>query len=309
MIEVAIMIEGQDGVTWERWQRMARAVEALGFVGLYRSDHFTNADGPDKASLELWLSLAWLASHTERIEFGPMVTPTSFRHPVWTARFGKDVDDLSGGRLTLGVGAGWQVREHEKFGFDLLEVGERLDRFEEGLEVIHKLLHSDEPVDFAGEYYQLQQATLLPRPQRPNGPPILVGGNGPKRTLPLTARFADEWNAVLIPPAKVKELNEYLDELLQAEGRAPEAVRRSLMTGVVFGRDEATLRQKVSERNSSAEALRERGIVMGSADEIVEQLGTLAESRVQRVMLQWLDLDDIDGLEALAHGVLPQVAG
>ena len=119
-MDVAIMIEGQDGLNWTRWQRIGLAVEALGFAGLYRSDHFTNPEAPDKDSLELWLSLTWLASHTQRIEFGPLVTPVSFRHPVFTARIGAQLDDLAGGRLTLGVGAGWEEREHTAFGFDLL---------------------------------------------------------------------------------------------------------------------------------------------------------------------------------------------
>ena len=112
-MEVAIMIEGQNGLNWKRWQRMAAAVEDLGFVGLYRSDHYTNADPPDKDSLELWVSLTWLASHTRRIEFGPLVSPVSFRNPTMLARMAAAVDDLSGGRLTLGVGAGWQEREGE----------------------------------------------------------------------------------------------------------------------------------------------------------------------------------------------------
>ncbi|MCB0081201.1 MAG: LLM class flavin-dependent oxidoreductase, partial [Caldilineaceae bacterium] len=134
-MDIAIMLEGQHGLNWPRWQRIVRAVEDLGFAGLYRSDHFTNPSPPDLDSLELWISLAWLASHTSRIEFGSMVSPVSFRHPVWTARMAKDVDNLSGGRLILGVGAGWQEREHANFGFDLLEVPERFARFEEGLEV------------------------------------------------------------------------------------------------------------------------------------------------------------------------------
>ena len=135
-MQFALMIEGQNGLTWPRWQAIALAAEELGFAGLYRSDHFTNANPPDKESLELWTSLTWLASHTQRIEFGPMVSPVSFRHPVFTARMAKDVDDLSGGRLTLGVGAGWQEREHAKFHFDLLDLPARFDRFEEGLEII-----------------------------------------------------------------------------------------------------------------------------------------------------------------------------
>ena len=170
MLEIAIMIEGQNGLTWPRWQKIVRLVEDAGFVGLFRSDHFTNSNPPDLESLELWTSLTWLACNTQRIESGPLVTPFSFRHPAFTARMASAVDDLSGGRLTLGLGAGWQEREHALFGFDLLEPNSRFDRFEEGMEVVTRLLQSDEAVTFEGKYYQLRGATLLPRPQRPGGP-------------------------------------------------------------------------------------------------------------------------------------------
>jgi alkanesulfonate monooxygenase SsuD/methylene tetrahydromethanopterin reductase-like flavin-dependent oxidoreductase (luciferase family) len=164
------MIEGQMGLNWPRWQRMARAVEDLGFAGLFRSDHYTNPNPPDQDSLELWVSLTWLADNTERLEFGPMVTPFSFREPTMTARMAAAVDDLSNGRLILGLGAGWQEREHHAYGHDLLGVKERLDRLEEGLEVVTRLLNSDEHVSFSGDYYELNDAILLPRPQRPGGP-------------------------------------------------------------------------------------------------------------------------------------------
>jgi F420-dependent oxidoreductase-like protein len=296
------MLEGQNGLNWPRFQRIARAVEDLGFVGLFRSDHFTNAEPPDIDSLELWVSLTWLASHTKRIEFGPMVSPVSFRNPVFTARMGKDVDDLSGGRLVLGVGAGWQVREHRNFGFDLLEVGERLDRFEEGLQVISGLLRSDTPVSYQGEYYRLQDAILLPRPQRKGGPRLLIGGNGPKRTLPLAARFAEEWNGVSLPPARYAEMNSYLNELLEKEGRDPQSVRRSMMTNVLFGRDDAEVKRKVGDRNR--DALQARGVLVGTRGAVQDQLGALEQAGVQRALLQWLDLDDLEGLEAFGRAVL-----
>ncbi len=305
MIEIAIMIEGQNGLNWPRWQRMAAAVEALGFAGLYRSDHYTNANPPDLDSLELWISLTWLAAHTRRIEFGPLVTPVSFRHPTMTARMASAVDDLSGGRLTLGVGAGWQEREHAHFGWDLLDVPRRFARFEEGLEVITRLLTSDQPVDFQGEFYRLKEAILLPRPQRPGGPPILIGGSGSRRTLPLVARYATGWNANFIPAHRFAALNAQLDALLAARGRSPASVRRSMMTGCYFGRDDAEVRQRLRGRDGAA--LRERGVVVGAAAEVVDQLGAFAAAGVQRVMLQWLDLDDLDGLEAMAVSVLPQL--
>src|SRR5512136_383848 len=157
MIEVAIMIEGQNGLNWQRWKRIAKVVESNGYKGLYRSDHYTNANPPDMDSLECWVSLTWLASHTQRIEFGPLVTPISFRHPTHTARMAAAVDDLSGGRLTLGIGAGWQEREHTNYGWELLEPKRRFNRFEEGLEVVTQLLKSELPVNFSGNYFCIHE--------------------------------------------------------------------------------------------------------------------------------------------------------
>jgi len=279
-----------------------RAAEDLGFAGLYRSDHFTNANPPDIDSLELWTSLTWLASHTRRIEFGPLVSPVSFRDPRMTARVARDVDDLSNGRLTLGMGAGWQEREHAHFGYDLLELPRRFARFQEGLEVVTRLLRSDEPVIFSGGFYRLQDAVLLPRPQRRGGPPILVGGVGAQRTLPLVARYADEWNAVFISATRFTELNARLDGLVARQGRAPQDVRRSLMTGLVFGLDEDEVKRTL--RGRDAAQLKERGLIVGTPPEVKNQLNQLSAVGVQRVMLQWLDLDDVSGLEALARAVL-----
>ncbi len=302
-MDIAIMVEGQDGLNWPRWQRLVRAVEGLRFAGLYRSDHFTNASPPDKDSLELWVSLAWLASHTRRIEFGPLCTPSSFRHPAFTARMAAALDDLSGGRMTLGVGAGWQEREHDHFGFELFSMKERFARFEESLDVMTRLLAADAPVTSTGKYYRLRDAVLLPRPQRPGGPPILVGGNGMRRTLPLAARYACEWNATFQTPANFARLSRRLDELLVERGQSPVSVRRSLMTGLVFGRDDAEVRRKLVARGRTAEELRGRGIVAGTPTEVIDHLARLQEAGVQRIMLQWLDLDDLDGLEAFAKTV------
>lgn len=302
MPEIAINLEGQNGLNWPRWQRIVRAVEDLGYAALTRSDHFTNPNPPDMDSLELWVSLTWLADNTKRIEFGPLVSPVSFRHPAMTARMAAAVDDLSNGRLILGVGAGWQVREHHNFSYDLLEIPQRMARFQEGLEIIHHLLKSDAPLDFSGDFYQMHEAVILPRPQRAGGTRLLVGGNGPTRTLPLTARFADEWNGVFLPAARYAELTGLLDDLLRAEGREPSTVRRSLMTGIVFGRTEAQVTERLAGRDRAE--LRRRGVLIGSADEIADQVAELDAAGVQRLMLQWMDQDDIDGLEILARRLI-----
>ena len=304
-MDIAIMIEGQNGLNWPRWKNIVQLVEELGFAGLYRSDHFTNAEPPDIDSLDLWVSFTWLADNTKRIEFGPLVAPFSFRHPVHTARMASAIDDLSNGRFTLGLGAGWQDREHEKFGFSLLDVDGRFRRMEEGLEVVTRLLRSDEPSDFSGEFYTLQDALMLPRSARSGGPPILIGGNGEKRTLPLTARFADEWNAVFTTADEVRRLNTILDEMLVERGRKPGDVRRSLMTGCIFGQTDKKVKEvsDVYGETTIAE-LREEGFIIGTGSQVSEQLAQLAETNIDRVMLQWLDLDDLDGLMALAKTVL-----
>ena len=212
------------------------------------------------------------------------------------------MDDLSGGRLTLGLGAGWQEREHTNFGYDLLDVSKRFARFQEALEIVTRLLRSAEPVSFTGQYYQLHEAILLPKPQRQGGPPILIGGSGLRQTLPLVAHYADEWNAVFIPAARWVGLNAQLDELLRAGGREPRGVRRSLMTGLVFGLDEDEVQRKLRGRDASE--LMGRGLIVGAPAEVKHQLGRLAEAGLQRVMLQWQELDDLESLEKLAKGIL-----
>jgi alkanesulfonate monooxygenase SsuD/methylene tetrahydromethanopterin reductase-like flavin-dependent oxidoreductase (luciferase family) len=282
MLEIAIMIEGQNGLTWPRWQKIAHVVENAGFVGLF---------------------LTWLASNTRRIEFGPLVTPFSFRHPVHTARMASAVNDLSDGRLILGLGAGWNEREHHLFGFDLLEPQARFDRFGEGMEVVTRLLQSEHPVTFEGRYYQLRGATLLPRPQRPGGPRILIGGSG-KRTLAYVVRFASEWNCVMLLPEKFKSLNQRVNDMLLEAGRDPMSVRRSMMTGCVFGKDDAALKKKLRMYGKTPEELRGRGIVAGSLSAIKEQLLALEQAGLQRIMVQWLDLDDLESMKVLAKVLL-----
>lgn len=285
------MLEGQDGLTWERWQRIAQTVEDEGYAGLYRSDHFTNPAPPDKESLECWVSLTWLASHTSRLEFGPLVSPVSFRHPSMLARMAAAVDDLSGGRLHLGLGAGWQDREHEHFSYDLGSVARRSARLREAAHIVSHLLRQDAPLTFKGQFYTLTDAVVLPRPKRAGGPRIVLGGAGRRLTLPLAAKYADEWNCSFRNAADFKALNAELDQLVRQERREPSDVRRTLMTGVRPGHpsDEAGARQ--------------RGLLFGSFEHIRDQVAELFDAGVQRVMLQWLDLDNLDGIKSLARAL------
>ncbi|HJX41122.1 MAG TPA: LLM class flavin-dependent oxidoreductase, partial [Anaerolineales bacterium] len=182
----------------------------------------------------------------------------------------------------------------------------RLDRFEEAVQVVAQLLQSDEPVDFQGRFYQLDQAQLLPRPGRPGGPPLLIGGKGPRRTLGLAARFASEWNANFLPPDQFAALNRRLDELIEQHGRARGEVRRSLMTNIVFDRDQGKLEKRLSAEGRNPADMAGRGVIVGGPARVQERIGEYAAAGVERIMLQWLDLEDLDRLEALAEAVLPQ---
>jgi alkanesulfonate monooxygenase SsuD/methylene tetrahydromethanopterin reductase-like flavin-dependent oxidoreductase (luciferase family) len=243
----------------------------------------------------------------------------TFRHPALLVRQAAALDDLSGGRMILGMGAGWQEREHHLFGFDLSDAPTRAARLEEGLEVVTRLLQSDEPITYQGRFFHLRGATLLPRPQRPRGPRILIGGNGPRRTLPLVARYADMWNAIGLGPEQFRERSAALDDLLRAAGRQPQDVRRSIMVGVRFARDAAELDQRLRWRHDDpkwagasldavAQGLFTAGDgLVGTPDMLIRQIQAYAQSGVEELMLQWLDLDDADGLRALATSVLPHV--
>jgi F420-dependent oxidoreductase-like protein len=274
MIEIALMLEGQDGLNWDRWRSIARTAEDAGFAGLYRSDHFTNASGPYKDSLECWTSLTWLAASTSRLEFGPLVSPVSFRHPSMLVRMAAAVDDLSGGRLNLGVGAGWQEREHANYGYVLGSIPERLKRFTEGVQIVTHLLRRDDPLTFKGSYYTLHEAVLLPRPRR--AVRVVIGGNGKQRTMALAARYADEWNATFRTPEQFRELNEHMDALLDAAHRPRSAVRRTLMTRLDYT----------------------------SLDKVRREVAAFEQSGVQRLMLGWPNFDDLQGIQSLARTLI-----
>lgn len=305
-MRVSIMIEGAWGLNWPRWKRLVQAVEEYGFDGIYRSDHFLDGtDGSNQDALEAYISLAWAADNTERIELGTLVSPISFRDPRILAWQATAVNDLSKGRLRLGLGAGWQELEHDAFGFELGSMDERFDRLEEACKVVQGLTRSNEPVTLDGERYPLKDAQLNPRFPDDNSPAIVIGGKGPKRTLPLVAKYADEWNGLGMDNDTFRERNALLDEMLKQEGRDPKSVRRSLMCGSIIARDQATL--DADPDRDKFNDFRSRGAVVGTPAEVVDILGKKEEAGIESVMLQWMDQDDIAGLELVAREVLPHV--
>lgn len=303
------MVEGQNGLNWERWGRIITTAERLGFQCVFRSDHFTNPGEPDLDSLELWTSLTYAATATKKIEFGPLVSPVTFRHPSMTVRIASAIDDLSEGRLVLGMGAGWQDREHRVFGVPFYDFKTRFEMLTDALEMTRQLYRSDSPVTFSGKHFNLDGATLLPRPKRQT--PILVGGNGPKRTLPLAAKYANEWNAVFCNIDLYRERSARLDELVQEEGREPGDIKRSLMTGVRWCEDadaiDGLLKQasKRMGKDATIDDLTGMGMFAGTSEMIVEQMKAFEDAGCQRVMLQVPDYDDMSVVEKWAQEILP----
>jgi alkanesulfonate monooxygenase SsuD/methylene tetrahydromethanopterin reductase-like flavin-dependent oxidoreductase (luciferase family) len=303
------------GLTWPRWKRLVDEVEALGFAGLFMGDHFRLPVPVETSSLDSTVALTYVAHQSQRVHFGPLVSPLSLRDPVILARQAMAMDDLSRGRMILGVGTGWVEREHTMFGYDLGDVKTRLDRLEEGLAVITQLVRSDEPVTFEGSHYRLQEARLLPRPQRAT--PILVGGHGPKRTLPLVARYADVWNCQVASAETFAERSALLDDLLKAEGRQPGDLKRTVMVPIICWLDEADLERRLDHLRrdppmfplmSTEETLalirRYFAGILGTPDEVIEQLSAYAAAGVEEVIIQWFGLGDIEGLTTLADKVL-----
>ncbi len=315
-MEICLMIEGQEGVTWEQWLALARTCERLGFDGLFRSDHYLSFDRPGaRGTLDAWTTLAGLAAVTERIRLGTMVSPATFRHPSVLAKSVVTADHISGGRVELGMGAGWFEREHEGFGFPFPSAGERFDVLAEQVEIVHRLWDRDEgEVTFEGAHHRLDAVEALPKAVQDPHPPLILGGGAGPRAADLAARWADEYDVVYVGPAETRAARDRLAEACEAIGRDPASLRLSLMTGAVVGADRRELEQRVTavmEREGESgdvgdaiAAWREDRIV-GTVDEVLARLTDYARAGVQRVLLQHLVHEDLEMLELIGAEVIP----
>jgi F420-dependent oxidoreductase-like protein len=308
-MRVCLMIEGQEGVTWEQWLALAAACEEHGLDGLFRSDHYQSLMGiPGRGSLDAWTTLAGLAARTSRIRLGTLVSPATFRHPSQLAKSVVTVDHISGGRVELGLGAGWHEGEHRAYGFEFPEARVRMALLAEQLEIVTRSWTED-AFSFSGRHYQVQDLDALPKPvQRPH-PTLLVGGAAGPKSLALAARFADEYNTVGVPLAELPERRRRLQEAWRQAGRDPETTRLSLMTTCVVGRDRAELEERVRRvlavtggHGSADEVVEERpGWLLGTADQLVARLEALEAVGVSRVMLQHLDHTDLEAVAVLGE--------
>jgi F420-dependent oxidoreductase-like protein len=307
------MIEGQEGVTWDDWVRIARIAENSGFEGLFRSDHYTAIIRPDAAAHDAWATLAGLAAITERIRLGTMVSPATFRHPSILARMAVTVDHISGGRVELGMGSGWYEREHVAHGFPFLDGKQRFALFAEQVEIVVRSWTEDR-FEHDGTAYTLRDQLALPRPLQQPHPPLVLGGTVKPRFAALAAKYATEVNTLGAPNEELRQRKQALDRACSDAGRAPETLGFSVMTACFLGETEDDVEQRVArflairEDGGDAKALirerRDRWLV-GTVDEVAERIDGLRALGVSRVLLQHLDHMDDDMLALAGDRLLP----
>jgi F420-dependent oxidoreductase-like protein len=309
-MQLRIFTEPQQGADYGRLLAVARATEDLGFDAFFRSDHYlkmgdvSGLPGPTDA----WVTLAGLARETSRIRLGTLMSPATFRLPGPLAISVAQVDHMSGGRVELGLGAGWYAQEHAAYGIPFPDTQERFDRFEEQLAIITGLWTTPEgkTFSFAGSYYTLADSPALPKPaQRPH-PPVLIGGQGPRRTPRLAAKYADEYNVAFANLAQTAAAYGRVREACAAAGREAGSLVYSAAQVVCCGRDEAEVARRAAAIGRDVSDLRANELA-GTPAEVVDTIGRFAEEGTGRIYLQVLDLHDLDHLELLASEVLPQV--
>jgi F420-dependent oxidoreductase-like protein len=312
-VRVALMIEGQGGVTWPQWLALARTAEKSGIQALFRSDHYTSGDGHGViGSLDAWTTLAGLAAVTERIRLGTLVSPVTFRHPSLLARSVVTVDHISNGRVELGMGTGWMELEHRAFGFPFPSYDERIVELAEQVEIVHREW-TEEAFDFAGRRYELRDARARPFPvQRPH-PPLIIGGMGKAPSVAIAARWADEYNSYDQLPRFFSELRPRLDAALRDAGREPGSVPMSLMAGIAVAGDEAGVSAQLSRLAGGGDphAFLARvgdSFIAGTPEQVVERLREHEAAGVGRVYLQHLAHDDLETVELIGRQLVPALA-
>jgi F420-dependent oxidoreductase-like protein len=276
-MRVCLMIEGQEGVSWDQWRALAATAEESGFEALFRSDHYESLQGPpNRGSLDAWSTVNALAALTTALRLGTLVSPVTFRHPSTLARSVVTADHISGGRVELGIGAGWHEGEHRSFGFPFETTRDRFDRLTEQIEIVHRSWEA-EPFDFDGRYYRLQAADPQPKPLQQPHPSLIVGGSAGPRGAALAARWADEYNTVYPTAEQARERKQRIDAACAQAGRDP------ITFSAMIPLD-------------------------GTPDELVTRLEDLEAAGVERVMLQHLRHHDLDTVRLVGREVIPAVA-
>jgi len=316
-VRVALMIEGQEDVTWDDWLALAEAAADYGFDALLRSDHYLSVDDiHDRAALDAWGTICGLAAVTRTLRLGTLVSPATFRHPSVLAKLVVTADHISGGRVELGLGTGWWAAEHQTYGFPFPPLGTRMERLAEQLELIHRQWTGGR-FSFAGKHYRVEGLDALPKPvQRPH-PPLIVGGAAGARSAAFAARWADEYNVFHVSPDEAGRRRAAVAAAWEREGRDPATLRFSVMNGILIGADRDELehrarllaawrRQDADPRELIDELA--RTWIVGTTEQVIERLREYAAAGVDRVMLQHHLHRDLEALELLGRDVIPAVA-
>jgi F420-dependent oxidoreductase-like protein len=308
-MELRVFTEPQQGASYDDLLAVARRAEDLGFAAFYRSDHYL-AMGTDglPGPTDAWTTLAGLARETTTIRLGTLMSSATFRLPGPLAITVAQVDQMSGGRVELGIGAGWYEAEHTAYGIPFPDTAERFDRLEETLAVVTGLWTTPpgETFSFTGEHYHLADSPALPKPVQSPRPPVLVGGVGPRRTPTLAARFADEFNVPFSSLDVTRRQFDRVRDACRAAGREPSSMTLSNALVLCCGRDEAEIGRRAAAIGRDVDELRENGLA-GTPAEVVDKLGRYGEAGADRVYLQLLDLDDLEHLDLVADQVMPQL--
>jgi F420-dependent oxidoreductase-like protein len=313
-----LMLEGQEGVTWDEWVAAALKAERLGFEAIFTSDHyFCELPSHDRGSSDAWTNLAGLAAVTSTIRMGTLVSPVTFRLPAVLAKAAVTVDRISGGRVDIGMGAGWWEEEHRSHGFAFPPTTERFDMLEEQLEIVHGLLTQD-AFSFEGAHYRLEDVRFAPKAVQTPHPPIVMGGAGGPRMARLVSRWANEFNTVGVGPKEAGVRFAKVRERLDADDRDQSTLKTSVMTWCYVGDTESEAQARVERARGRAQ--REGSLddelegiratcVYGSAEQAAERISEYAAAGAQRIMLNHELYDDLEMLEVLAERVFPLVRG
>jgi F420-dependent oxidoreductase-like protein len=308
-VDFRVFVEPQQGATYSDQLAVARAAEDLAFSAFFRSDHYVAMSGDGlPGPTDSWVTLAGIARETSSIRLGTMVTSATFRHPGPLAISVAQVDEMSGGRVELGIGAGWFEAEHQAYAIPFPPLGERFDRLTEQLEILTGLWTTPvgEKFGYSGTQYAIAESPALPKPAQSPHPPIIIGGGGAKRTPALAAQFAAEFNIPFAPLDTAKTQFERVAAALKEAGRPADALTYSAAFVVCGGRDEAEIARRADAIGREVDELRSNSPLVGTPTEIADKLGPFIEAGVQRAYLQLLDMSDLDHLEFFATEVVPQ---
>jgi F420-dependent oxidoreductase-like protein len=308
-MDFRVFVEPQQGASYADQLAVARTAESSGYSAFFRSDHYLAMAGDGlPGPTDSWVTLAGIARETSTIRLGTMVTSATFRHPGVLAISVAQVDEMSGGRVDLGLGAGWFEAEHQAYAIPFPPLGERFDRLGEQLDILTGLWSTPvgETFDYAGRHYSVTNSPALPKPAQTPYPPIIVGGGGPKRTPALTAKYATEFNIAFVDVDTLRAQYGRVAKALADAGRAPESLTYSAAFVVCAGRDDAEVAKRAAAIGREVDELRGNSPVVGTPAEIADKLAAYAEAGVERVYLQFLDMSDLDHLEFFAGEVIPQ---